>query len=111
MGCKVIRDDLITVTGGERLRGGTFDCHATPDLVPTLAAIAPLAQSPVDIINVANLHVKESDRIATVTQELQRLGACVGERPDAIRTEPGGGSGEAVPDTHRRHASAKGLLV
>ncbi len=111
MGCQVIRDDLITVTGGEPLRGGTFDCNATPDLVPTLAAIAPLAQSPVDIINVANLHVKESDRIATVTQELQRLGACVEERADAMRIEPGWGSGEAVIDTHNDHRIAMAFAI
>jgi 3-phosphoshikimate 1-carboxyvinyltransferase len=106
MGCQVIRDDLITVIGGEPLRGGTFDCNATPDLVPTLAAIAPFAQSSVEIINVANLRVKESDRLATVTQELRRLGVQVEEGADALRVEPGWGSGEAVIDTHNDHRIA-----
>ena len=45
-------DDAITVIGRQQLRGGTFDCNATPDIVPTLAAIAPLASSPVEIVNV-----------------------------------------------------------
>ena len=111
MGCQAIRDDLITVTCSERLRGGTFDCNATPDLVPTLAAIAPLAQSPVEIVNVANLRVKESDRLATVTQELQRLGARVEERANAVRIEPGWGSGEAVIDTHNDHRIAMAFAV
>ena len=111
MGCHVIRDELITVTRSEALRGGTFDCNATPDLVPTLAAIAPLAQSPVEIINVANLRVKESDRLATVTQELQRLGARVEERADAMRIKPGWGSGEAVIDTHNDHRIAMAFAI
>ena len=112
MGCQVIHDDdLVTVTCDEALRGGTFDCNATPDLVPTLAAIAPLAQSSVEIVNVANLRVKESDRLATVTQELQRLGAHVEERPDAMRIEPGWGSGEAVIDTHNDHRIAMAFAV
>jgi 3-phosphoshikimate 1-carboxyvinyltransferase len=111
MGCQVIRNDLISVTGGEKLRGGTFDCNATPDLVPTLAAIAPLAQSPLEIINVANLRVKESDRLATVTQELQRLGARVEERADALRIEPGWGSGEVVVDTHNDHRIAMAFAI
>ena len=111
MGCQVMRNDLITVTCSEPLRGGTFDCNATPDLVPTLAAIAPLAQSPVEIVNVANLRVKESDRLATVRQELERLGAKVEERADALRIEPGWGSGEAVIDTHNDHRIAMAFAV
>src|SRR5207302_7953110 len=70
MGCEVgFDDDAITVTGTSELRGGRFDCNSSPDIVPTLAAIAPLASSPVEIVNVANLRVKESDRLATITSE------------------------------------------
>ena len=48
MGCEVeVSPDQITVRGPQQLRGGTFDCNATPDIVPTLAAIAPLAGSPI----------------------------------------------------------------
>jgi 3-phosphoshikimate 1-carboxyvinyltransferase len=111
MGCQVISDDLISVIAGESLLGGTFDCNATPDIVPTLAAVAPLAQSSVEIINVANLRVKESDRLATVTQELRRLGARVEEGADALRVEPGWGSGEAVIDTHDDHRIAMAFAI
>src|SRR5438128_6580617 len=44
MGCDVLVDDVITAIGSE-LRGGTFDCNATPDLVPTLARTAPVART------------------------------------------------------------------
>jgi len=113
MGCEVLIDggDVITVAGGDWLRGGTFDCNATPDLVPTLAAIAPLANEPIEIVNIANLRVKESDRIATVAQELQRLGARVIERADSMRIEPGWTSGPAVIDTHNDHRIAMAFAI
>lgn len=111
MGCDVVIDDDITVSAGEPLRGGRFDCNATPDIVPTLAAIAPLASEPVEIINVANLRVKESDRIATVTEELRKLGATVEERPDSLRIEPGWSTQPATIDTHNDHRIAMAFAI
>jgi 3-phosphoshikimate 1-carboxyvinyltransferase len=112
MGCRVeTSSDVITVTGPEALRGGTFDCNATPDVVPTLAAIAPLASSPVEIVNVANLRVKESDRLATVTSELRRLGATVEERPDSLLIQPGWSAEPAVIETHNDHRIAMAFAV
>jgi 3-phosphoshikimate 1-carboxyvinyltransferase len=112
MGCRISVDATeITVTGPEQLRGGTFDCNATPDIVPTLAAIAPLASDPVEIVDVANLRVKESDRLATVTSELRRLGATVTERPDSLRIEPGWNEAPATIETHDDHRIAMAFAV
>jgi 3-phosphoshikimate 1-carboxyvinyltransferase len=113
MGCDVIVDgsDVITVAGAEKLRGGTFDCNATPDIVPTLAAIAPMASAPVEIVNVANLRVKESDRLTTVSEELKRLGARVEEREDSLRIQPGWSSDPALIDTHNDHRIAMAFAI
>lgn len=112
MGCTVrIEGEEIVVTGPKKLRGGTFDLNATPDIVPTLAAIAPLADSAVEIVNVANLRVKESDRLATVTSELRRLGATVDERPDSLLIQPGFGSDPAVVETHNDHRIAMAFAI
>ena len=112
MGCAVFVDgEGIVVRGPERLGGGTFDCNATPDIVPTLAAIAPLASAPVEIVNVANLRVKESDRLATVTAELRTLGARVEERPDSLRIEPGWNEAPATVQTHKDHRIAMAFAV
>jgi 3-phosphoshikimate 1-carboxyvinyltransferase len=112
MGCMVhVTDDEITVTGAETLQGGTFDCNATPDIVPTLAAIAPLASSPVEIVNVANLRVKESDRIATVASELRALGATVEERPDSLLIHPGWSDAPATIETHNDHRIAMAFAI
>ena len=112
MGCRVeARPEQITVTATEALRGGTFDCNATPDLVPTLAAIAPLASSAVEITNVANLRVKESDRLSTVSSELRRLGARCEERPDSLRIEPGWHHDPVEIATHDDHRIAMAFAI
>jgi 3-phosphoshikimate 1-carboxyvinyltransferase len=111
MGCTVDVGEEIAVTGPETLRGGTFDCNETPDIVPTLAAIAPLASSPVEIVNVANLRVKESDRLATVTSELRALGATVDERPDSLLIQPGWGDTPATAETHNDHRIAMAFAI
>ncbi|HYM60934.1 MAG TPA: 3-phosphoshikimate 1-carboxyvinyltransferase [Thermoanaerobaculia bacterium] len=112
MGCSIAwSDGIVTVTGPQQLRGGRFDCNATPDLVPTLAAIAPLAAGPVEIVNVANLRVKESDRLATLTTELRRLGAAVDERPDSLLIQPGWSNEPATIDTHNDHRIAMSFAI
>ena len=111
MGCEIVTGEEVTVTGPSTLSGGTFDCNATPDIVPTLAAIAPLASAPVDIVNVANLRVKESDRLATVSSELRRLGATVEERPDALVIQPGWSSAPATIETHNDHRIAMSFAI
>ena len=112
MGCSVeVSPEEIAVRGPEQLEGGTFDCNATPDIVPTLAAIAPLAGSPVEIVNVANLRVKESDRLATVTSELRKLGATVEERPDSLLIQPGWNDSPATIETHNDHRIAMAFAI
>ena len=111
MGCGVTTGDVITVSAHDQLRGGTFDCNSTPDIVPTLAAIAPLASSPVEIVNVANLRVKESDRLATVTSELRRLGATVEEKSDGLVIQPGWSSEPATIETHNDHRIAMSFAI
>ena len=112
VGCEVSwHEGTVTVRGPDRLRGGTFDCNATPDIVPTLAAIAPLADSDVEIVNVANLRVKESDRLATVSSELRRLGANVEERSDSLLIHPGWSDEPATVDTHNDHRIAMSFAI
>jgi 3-phosphoshikimate 1-carboxyvinyltransferase len=93
------------------LRGGTFDCSSTPDIVPTLAAIAPLASSPVEITGAAHLRIKESDRIAVLASELRKLGARAEEREDGLRIEPGWNDAPAVIDPHGDHRIAMAFAI
>jgi len=112
LGCQVTwEDSTLIIQGPEQLGGGIFDCNDTPDIVPTLAAIAPFARAPIEIVNVATLRVKESDRIATVAAELRKLGAKVEEREDALLILPGVSSDAAVIETHNDHRIAMSLAV
>ena len=63
----------------------TLDVSQCPDLVPPLAAMAALrAGETTQIVGAARLRMKESDRLATVTAQLNALGADIEERPDAL---------------------------
>ncbi len=59
-----------------------------PDVVPTLAAIAPFADSPTRIRNVAFIRHHESDRLHALATELGRMGAAVRESEDGLAIEP-----------------------
>ena len=62
-----------------------LDVSNCPDLVPPLAAMAALrAGQTTRLVNAARLRIKESDRLASVTQVLNALGADVTEGPDFL---------------------------
>ncbi|MBC7808432.1 MAG: 3-phosphoshikimate 1-carboxyvinyltransferase [Akkermansiaceae bacterium] len=89
MGCGVRKDDdFIEITGTSKLTGGTFDMNAISDTVMTLAAIAPFADSPTVLENIAHIRHKETDRIAATVTELRRLGVRVDEREDGFTIYP-----------------------
>ena len=112
MGVSIDRGpESVTARAPGVLHGGTFDCNATPDLVPTLAAIAPLADSPVEITRIATLRHKESDRVAVVAAELRKLGARVEEREDALTVHPGWNAEPAVIETHGDHRIAMAFAI
>lgn len=103
--------ETLRLTGGTQLRGGTFDCNDTPDIVPTLSAIAPAAAEPIRIVNVAHLRVKESDRIATVASELRKLGVTVEETHDSLTIHPGWSDAPATIETHEDHRIAMSFAI
>ncbi|WP_456786064.1 3-phosphoshikimate 1-carboxyvinyltransferase [Cellulomonas sp. P5_C5] len=80
--------DSTTVVGG-RLHGITVNMRDISDTMPTLAAIAPYADGPTTIVDVANTRVKECDRLEVSAQNLRRLGVDVDTGPDWIRIHPG----------------------
>ncbi len=88
MGCDVeYAADSMTVRG-KALRGVDVDMNAISDTAQTLAAIAPFAEGPTRIRNVAHMRHKETDRIAALAAELKRLGQKVKEYPDGLAITP-----------------------
>ena len=62
-----------------------LDVSQCPDLVPPLAAMAALRPGQTTrIVGAARLRLKESDRLDTVTTQLNRLGADIVQGPDFL---------------------------
>ncbi|MEU1160466.1 3-phosphoshikimate 1-carboxyvinyltransferase [Streptomyces sp. NPDC090075] len=90
MGAEVaVGADRTTVRGTGGLRGLTVNMRDVSDTMPTLAAIAPFADGPVRIEDVANTRVKECDRLDACAENLRRLGVGVGTGDDWIEIRPG----------------------
>jgi len=88
MGCQLTESPAgLTLRGGP-LRGVDVDLNDISDTAQTLAAVAPFAEGPTRIRNVAHIRHKETDRIAAVVTELRRLGQQVEEREDGLTIDP-----------------------
>lgn len=85
MGADLVHDgQRVRIKGGRPLQGGSFDGDRFTDAVLALTAAAIYAEGRTEFYNVANLRVKECDRITDYRTELNKLGARVDERPDAL---------------------------
>jgi 3-phosphoshikimate 1-carboxyvinyltransferase len=112
MGCRVERSgDTVAVHGPpERLRGVDVDMNELPDAVLALAVVALFAEGPTRIRNVANLRIKETDRLAALETELRKLGAGARTGPDWLEIEPGPLRGAAI-DTYDDHRMAMAFAL
>ena len=69
------------------LKAAHFEGDMIPrmiDEIPILAVAALFAEGTTVIKDAAELRVKESDRIAVMASQLNRLGACITELPDGL---------------------------
>lgn len=69
------------------LKSTLIDASQCPDIIPVLSAVAALSEGTTEIINAGRLRIKECDRLSAVTQELNKLGAKVIEKPDGLIIE------------------------
>jgi len=110
MGCQVEYGmDRITVSGRVQ-RGIDVDMNAISDTVPTLAAVALVAEGPTRIRGVAHMRHKETDRIAALAIELRKLGAGVQELPDGLVIQPGPLHGAEI-ETYNDHRMAMSMAL
>ena len=90
MGCRVVAGpEGITVAGPSRLDGIEADLNDCPDAALGLAVVAAFARTPSLFTNIANLRIKETDRLAALENELTRLGARVTTGDDYLTISPG----------------------
>jgi 3-phosphoshikimate 1-carboxyvinyltransferase len=72
---------------GSCLRGGTIEGAMTAaliDEIPILAVLGTASEDGLVVKNAKELRIKETDRIATIAENLRRMGAIVEELPDGL---------------------------
>ncbi len=87
MGASVsLADGALTVTGGPAIQGATF--AETSELAPTVAALCALATGPSRLTGIAHLRGHETDRLAALVAEINRLGGDAEETSDGLVIRP-----------------------
>ncbi|UUL75017.1 3-phosphoshikimate 1-carboxyvinyltransferase [Pseudarthrobacter sp. Fe7] len=87
MGATVtLAEGVLTVTGGPEIKGGDF--ADTSELAPTVAALCALASGPSRLSGIAHLRGHETDRLAALVAEINRLGGDAEETSDGLVIRP-----------------------
>ncbi|HJV99807.1 MAG TPA: 3-phosphoshikimate 1-carboxyvinyltransferase [Arthrobacter sp.] len=87
MGATVsLADGVLTVTGGAEIKGADF--AETSELAPTVAALCALASGPSRLSGIAHLRGHETDRLAALVTEINRLGGDAEETSDGLVIRP-----------------------
>jgi 3-phosphoshikimate 1-carboxyvinyltransferase len=112
MGANVLMEkDSITVTGPKVLEGIDVDLSDMPDVAQTLAVVAIFAAGRTTIRGLHTLRVKETDRLAALQNELQKLGAAVEIKDDALIIDPPEAAQRAEIDTYDDHRMAMSFAL
>lgn len=87
------RDDSVRVCGPAKLHGDRFDLIDSPDLFPVLAVLGACAEGTMTLYNMPQIRTKETDRIAVMSRELQKIGVGVSEGETEMTVH-----GTAIPE-------------
>ena len=102
----VFEEDAIAVIPGKVLRGTTIDVSQIPDMTPILSVLAAAAEGTTEIRNAGRLRIKESDRLAAITETLTALGGQIEELPDGLIITGSGTLKGGIINTHNDHRIA-----
>ncbi len=107
----VFGKDFITVTGTDELNGIDIDLLAMPDTAQTLAVVALFAKGETAIRGLHSLRVKETDRVAALSNELKKLGAQVEIHGDDLVIHPPAKITPASIATYDDHRMAMSFAI
>ena len=100
--------------GGERAGGPVKILERRgaprPDALPALAVAGCFASGTTRLVNVPQARIKETDRLAVMRQELQKMGGRLRELPDGLVIQGGALRGAPV-DGHDDHRVVMALAV
>ena len=107
MGASVTRNENgLTVTGNGKIRGIDIDLSIGGELTPVIAALAAIADSPTRISGVAHLRGHETDRLAALATEINRIGGIARETADGLEIDPSGSLVGGLWHTYEDHRMA-----
>ncbi len=113
MGAEVKAEKNSVTVKGSELKAVDVELGHTPDLLPTVSALATAANGRTRITNIAHARLKETDRIAACAREFARFGATIEEGRDYLIIEglerPKGGKVNSYGD--HRMAMALAILA
>ncbi len=113
LGCTVTEGETwVEVSADQDLVPGdmTFDMGDMPDMVPTAGVLAAYRKGRTMITNVAHLRIKESNRLAAMVKELNRIGINASELSDGLLVEGGSPHGADI-STYNDHRIAMSFAV
>jgi 3-phosphoshikimate 1-carboxyvinyltransferase len=112
LGCTVRRGESWIEVTGHKLPEGEyhFDMGDMPDMAPTMAVLSAFRPGRTVISNCAHLRIKESDRIASLVTELNRIGVGAWETADGLVIDGGRPLGAQI-ETYNDHRMAMSFAV
>jgi 3-phosphoshikimate 1-carboxyvinyltransferase len=113
LGCRIKSgENWVEVSAPQDLACGdrTLDMGNMPDMVPTVGVLAAFRKGRTMIVNVAHLRIKESNRLAAMVAELNRMGIHASELPDGLMVE-GGQAQRAAIECYNDHRIAMSFAV
>ncbi len=87
MGCQIESNNQDTlIHGPKNLKSlGEIDMNTTPDLVMTFAVLAMFSEGTTKLTNIANLKIKETDRLIALENEISKFGIKVSSGTDYLK--------------------------
>ena len=105
----------LTVRGTNEITGVELDLRGASELTPVVAAVAALATGTSHLHGIAHIRGHETDRLAALEAELDRLGSHVRQTEDGLTIHPrllGGAQWQTYADHRMAQAGALlGLVV
>lgn len=83
-GDKKIVDFISQIDNWNKEEKLILDGSETPDIIPILSLKACTSKKEIEIVNIARLRIKESDRLKATVKELSKLGFDLLEKEDSI---------------------------
>ena len=107
MGASISRENGgLKITGTGKIHGIDIDLSIGGELTPVIAALAAIADSPTVIRGVAHLRGHETDRLAALAAEINRIGGIARETADGLEIEPSENLHGALWQTYEDHRMA-----